>query len=118
MRISDWSSDVCSSDLIASLGICTVFYLLVSDGAIGSLGAQPVRGIGGEVLMPGTSALADRCAALTALGTEPLVCSREALAHVLRRAGYAQIGNPIGLPAFLRLPTVVFLLLFVTTHKF
>src|SRR3546814_13422933 len=64
MRISDWSSDVCSSDLtrnpqrnvpiglIASLGICTVFYLLVSAGAIGSLGAQPVRGIGGEVLMP------------------------------------------------------------------
>src|SRR3546814_15379234 len=44
--------------LIASLGICTVFYLLVSAGAIGSLGAQPVRGIGGEVLMPGTSALA------------------------------------------------------------
>src|SRR3546814_1149637 len=93
MRISDWSSDVCSSDLIASLGICTVFYLLVSAGAIGSLGAQPVRGIGGEVLMPGTSALADRCASLTALGTEPLVCSREALAHVLRSGGYEQIGR-------------------------
>src|SRR3546814_6289788 len=106
MRISDWSSDVCSSDLIASLGICTVFYLLVSAGAIGSLGAQPVRGIGGEVLMPGTSGLADRCASLTALGTEPLVCSREALAHVLRSVGYEQLGNLIGLAAFLALPSV------------
>src|SRR3546814_694638 len=104
--------------LIASLGICTVFYLLVSAGAIGSLGAQPVRGIGGEVLMPGTSALADRCASLTALGTEPLVCSREALAHVLRSVGYEQIGNLIGLAAFLALPSVVLMMLFGQTRIF
>src|SRR3546814_16827404 len=68
--------------------------------------------------MPGTSALADRCASLTALGTEPLVCSREALAHVLRSVGYEQIGNLIGLAAFLALPSVVLLMLFGQTRIF
>ena len=28
--------------LIGSLGICTIFYLLVASGAIGAIGAQPV----------------------------------------------------------------------------
>src|SRR3546814_19559728 len=68
--------------------------------------------------MPGTSALADRCASLTALGTEPLVCSREALAHVLRSVGYEQIGNLIGLAAFLALPPVVLMMLFGQTRIF
>src|SRR3546814_2228905 len=67
--------------------------------------------------MPGTSALADRCASLTALGTEPLVCSREALAHVLRSVGYEQIGNLIGLAAFLALPSVVLMMLFGQTRR-
>ena len=30
--------------LIGSLGICTIFYLLVASGAIGAIGAQPVMG--------------------------------------------------------------------------
>src|SRR3546814_5072826 len=58
MRISDWSSDVCSSDL------------------------------------------------------------REALAHVLRSVGYEQIGNLIGLAAFLALPSVVLMMLFGQTRIF
>ncbi|MGO1305265.1 MAG: amino acid permease, partial [Sphingomonas parapaucimobilis] len=68
--------------LIASLLFCTVFYLLVSAGAIGSpLGAQPVRDAAGVVLSPGTSELAAQCKAIVASGaTEPLSCSREALA--------------------------------------
>src|SRR3546814_10104973 len=114
MRISDWSSDVCSSDLvgfdavstaaeetknpqrnvpiglIASLGICTIFYLLVAAGAIGAIGAQPVVGTAGEALMPGSTGLAAQCQSLAAAGTEPLVCSREALAHVLRSVGHVQ----------------------------
>src|SRR3546814_1405398 len=118
MRISDWSSDVCSSDLfvalalpvmnmeqftpfaprgfsgisaaaasiffayvgfdavstaaeetknpqrnmpiglIGSLGICTIFYMLVAAGVIGSVGAQPVSGPAGEALNPGSVELA------------------------------------------------------------
>ncbi|PKP99111.1 MAG: amino acid permease, partial [Alphaproteobacteria bacterium HGW-Alphaproteobacteria-13] len=73
--------------LIASLGICTIFYLAVAAGAIGTMGAQPVTGPGGEVLASGSSELAARCASLAAMGQEPLVCSREALAHVLRQIG-------------------------------
>ena len=34
--------------LIASLGICTIFYLLVALGAIGAIGAQPLLGPNGE----------------------------------------------------------------------
>src|SRR5918997_1912123 len=36
--------------LIGSLGICTVYYLLVAAGVIGTVGAQPVFGPGGEAL--------------------------------------------------------------------
>ncbi|MBV9903017.1 MAG: amino acid permease, partial [Alphaproteobacteria bacterium] len=75
--------------LIGSLLICTVFYLLVAGGAIGAIGAQPVRGAMGEVLEPGSAELASRCAAIVASGAvQPLVCSKEALAHVLRTVGY------------------------------
>ena len=43
--------------LIGSLLICTLFYLLVSAGAIGAIGAQPVAGAAGEVLSPGSPGL-------------------------------------------------------------
>jgi basic amino acid/polyamine antiporter, APA family len=89
--------------LIGSLAICTVFYLLVAVGSIGApLGSQPVMSAAGEWLAPGSSELAARCAALVATGkSEPLACSEEALAHVLRTLGYLRIGNLIGLAAFL-----------------
>ena len=104
--------------LIASLGICTIFYLLVAAGAIGTLGAQPIAGPSGEILQPGTTAFAERCQSLVALGTEPLVCSREALAHVLREIGYPALGNLIGLAAFIALPSVILIMLFGQTRIF
>lgn len=104
--------------LIGSLGICTLFYLLVAAGAIGALGAQPVSGLNGEVLAPGTTALAAQCQSLAAAGTEPLVCSREALAHVLRAVGHERIGDMIGIAAFLALPSVILIMLFGQTRIF
>jgi len=106
--------------LIASLVFCTIFYLLVSAGAIGSpLGAQPVRDAAGTVLSPGTPELADRCRAIVAGGAlEPLSCSREALAHVLRVIGWEKIGNLIGLAATLALPSVVLMMMFGQTRIF
>ena len=105
--------------LIGSLLICTLFYLLVSGGAIGTIGAQPVTGLAGETLAPGSPALAARCAQIVAGGaTEPLVCSHEALAHVLRTIGYVHVGNLIGLAAFLALPSVVLMMMFGQTRVF
>ncbi|MDY0959839.1 MULTISPECIES: amino acid permease [unclassified Sphingomonas] len=106
--------------LIASLMFCTVFYLLVSAGAIGSpLGAQPVRDAAGVVLSPGTSELTARCQAIVAGGVaEPLSCSKEALAHVLRTIGWEKIGNLIGLAATLALPSVVLMMMFGQTRVF
>jgi len=104
--------------LLGSLGICTVFYLLVAAGAIGTMGAQPITTAGGAILAPGSTAFAERCQSLAAMGTEPLVCSREALAHVLRQIGYPALGNLIGLAAFLALPSVILIMLFGQTRIF
>ncbi len=105
--------------LIGSLLICTVFYLLVSAGAIGTIGAQPVRGLAGQVLLPGSPELATRCAQIVAGGaTQPLVCSHEALAHVLRVIGDVNVGNLLGLAAFVALPSVVLMMMFGQTRIF
>jgi APA family basic amino acid/polyamine antiporter len=104
--------------LIGSLIICTIFYLLVAAGAIGSYGAQPVFGLGGEVLAPGSAALAARCQDLTAAGGMPLVCSREALAHVLREIGHPAVGNLLGLAAGLALPSVILMMIYGQTRIF
>lgn len=105
--------------LIGSLAICTVFYLLVSAGAIGAIGAQPVTDAAGMTLSPGSPELAARCAALVASGVnEPLVCSHEALAHVLRSVGWVKIGNLMGLAAFIALPSVVLMMMFGQTRVF
>jgi APA family basic amino acid/polyamine antiporter len=105
--------------LIGSLGICTVFYLLVASGAIGAIGAQPVTGPLGEALSPGTKALTDQCQAIIASGTvEPLACSKEALAHVLKTIGWPVLGNAVGLAAFLALPSVILMMMFGQTRIF
>lgn len=105
--------------LIGSLAICTVFYLLVAAGAIGAMGAQPVNGPNGEILAPGTLELAAQCKAIVDSGmTEPLVCSREALAHVLRSIGWTRVGDFIGIAAFLALPSVILIMLFGQTRIF
>ncbi|TXI09551.1 MAG: amino acid permease, partial [Novosphingobium sp.] len=96
----------------------TVFYILVAGGAIGSIGAQPVSGPAGEVLAPGSKALADQCASLAALGKEPLACSKEALAHVLKEIGWTKLGGVIGLAAGLALPSVILMMLFGQTRIF
>jgi basic amino acid/polyamine antiporter, APA family len=105
--------------LIASLGICTIFYLLVAAGAIGAIGAQPVTGPNGQVLSPGSIELAQQCKAIVASGlTEPLACSKEALAHVLKTIGWNKLGGFIGLAAGLALPSVILMMLFGQTRIF
>lgn len=104
--------------LIGSLVICTVFYLLVAAGAIGAIGAQPVVGVNGEILHAGSTAMAQQCMTLAAAGSEPLVCSKEALAHVLRSVGHERVGDMIGIAAFLALPSVILIMLFGQTRIF
>ncbi len=104
--------------LIGSLAICTVFYLLVSAGAVGAIGAQPIMNAIGQPLDPGSANMTQQCETLIAAGQHPLVCSREALAQVLREIGWPKIGNLLGLAAFLALPSVILMLLFAQTRIF
>ena len=101
--------------LIGSLGICTIFYLLVSAGVIGSVGAQPVTGADGIALSPGSTELAAQCAAI---GEQAVTCSSEALAWTLREIGWPQIGNLLGLAAGLALPSVILMMMFGQTRIF
>jgi APA family basic amino acid/polyamine antiporter len=105
--------------LIGSLLFCTVFYLLVAAGAIGAMGADPVRDVAGTVLAPGSAEMAARCQSIVSGGmTEPLVCSKEALAHVLRTIGYERIRDLMGVAAFVALPSVVLMMMFGQTRIF
>ena len=99
--------------LIGSLAICTVFYILVAAGAIGSLGAQPIMGPDGSALEPGSPELAAACKAAS-----QLVCSKEPLAYVLRTMGHAHVGNLIGLAATIALPSVILMMIFGQTRIF
>ena len=101
--------------LIGSLGICTIFYLLVAAGVIGSVGAQPVMDAAGAGLEPGSRELASQCAAIA---DQAVVCSKEALAWTLREIGWPQIGNLIGLAAGLALPSVILMMMFGQTRIF
>ena len=101
--------------LIASLGICTVFYLLVGAGVIGSYGAQPIMDATGAAPMPGSMEMAALCEADTGA---MVVCSKEALAHVLRSIGYPGIGNVLGLAAGFALPSVILMMMFAQTRVF
>jgi len=105
--------------LIGSLLICTIFYLAVASGAIGAIGAQPVFGANGAALAPGSAEIAGRCASIVASGaTEPLVCSKEALVHVLQVVGHPVFGWLVGLAAVLALPSVVLMMMFGQTRVF
>ncbi len=103
--------------LIGSLVICTIFYLLVAAGAIGSIGAQPVidaaTGLG---LAPGSREMGAACAQAVNAGV--LACSDEPLAHVLRELGWERVSRLIGLAAFLALPSVILMMLFGQTRIF
>jgi APA family basic amino acid/polyamine antiporter len=102
--------------LIGSLAICTVFYLLVALGAAGAIGAQPVVGAAGEAVQPGSPAFVAACALQA--NAEALVCSNEALAHVLRVIGHPQIGNALGTAALLALPSVILMMIYGQTRIF
>jgi APA family basic amino acid/polyamine antiporter len=100
--------------ILGSLAICTVFYLLVAAGVIGAVGAQPLFDSAGAWLTPGSSELAEACR--SAPGA--VVCSREALAFVLREIGWPQVANLLGLAVGFALPSVVLLMMFGQTRIF
>ncbi|MGL5836965.1 MAG: amino acid permease [Sphingorhabdus sp.] len=77
--------------LIGSLGICTVIYLLVAAGAIGTIGAQP----GGS-----------------------LAQSDDALAFVLREIGQGWAGDLVAIAAGIALPSVILMMMFGQTRIF
>ncbi len=104
--------------LIGSLAICTVFYLLVSAGAIGATGAQPVTDAAGHALDPGSIEMGQACVSLAQAGQTPLVCSKEALAFVMRQIGWNRLGDLVGLAAFVALPSVILMMLFGQTRIF
>lgn len=101
--------------LIGSLAICTIFYLLVAAGVIGSVGAQPLFDAAGNGIAPGSKELTAACAAQA---KEVVVCSKEALAWTLREIGWQQVGNLVGLAAGLALPSVVLMMMFGQTRIF
>jgi APA family basic amino acid/polyamine antiporter len=75
--------------LIASLLICTVFYLAVAYVAIGAMGAQP-----GGVLSQ----------------------SKEPLAFVMRQLGFPNVGNWVAYAAVIALPSVILMMIFGQTR--
>ncbi|MXP13952.1 amino acid permease [Altererythrobacter confluentis] len=102
--------------LVGSLLFCTVFYILVAAGAIGTIGGQPIMGPGGIPFPAGSEELARQCALPQHI--QALVCSDEALAHVLRQIGFSEVGNALGIAAFLALPSVILVLIFAQTRIF
>ena len=103
--------------LIGSLLICTVFYLLVAAGAVGSIGAQPLMDPStGLAFEPGSAGMAAACELPE--NDSRLVCSGEPLAHVLDMIGWKKISQLIGLAAFLALPSVILMMLYGQTRVF
>lgn len=102
--------------LVGSLLFCTVFYILVAAGAIGTIGGQPILDAMGIPLEAGSPELARQCAMPEY--ADALVCSNEPLAHVLKVLGFTGFGNAIGLAAFLALPSVILVLIFGQTRIF
>jgi APA family basic amino acid/polyamine antiporter len=103
--------------LIGSLLICTVFYLLVAAGVVGAYGAQPlIDPATGLAFKEGSPALYASAACQAAHA--PTVCSKEALAHILREVSNPLFGNLVGLAAALALPSVVLLMMYGQTRIF
>jgi APA family basic amino acid/polyamine antiporter len=101
--------------LIGSLAVCTIFYMLVATGVIGTVGAQPVFGANGEALSPGTPALSQACVAIQ---ENAVVCSKEALAWTLKQVGYPFVGWLVGAAAIIALPSVILMMMFGQTRIF
>jgi basic amino acid/polyamine antiporter, APA family len=77
--------------LIGSLAFCTIIYILVAAGAIGTIGAQP----GGALSQ-----------------------SDDALAFVLREIGYGWAGQLVAIAAGIALPSVILMMMFGQTRIF
>jgi len=101
--------------LIGSLLICTVFYILVAGGVVGAYGAQPLFN-GALPFKEGSPELYASAACHAA--NAPLVCSKEALAYVMRQVANPTLGNIIGLAATIALPSVVLLMMYGQTRVF
>jgi APA family basic amino acid/polyamine antiporter len=99
--------------LIGSLAICTLFYILVAAGVIGSVGAQPMLDSMGHALPTGSTALTDACSKING---QAVVCSKEALAWTLRQIGFPKIGNFVGLAAIMALPSVILMMIYGQTR--
>jgi len=103
--------------LIASLAICTIFYLLVASGVIGAFGAQPLMDPAtGKYFVEGSPELYASAACNAAHA--PTVCSKEALAYILRETSSPFFGQLVGLAATIALPSVVLLMMFGQTRIF
>jgi basic amino acid/polyamine antiporter, APA family len=103
--------------LIGSLLICTVFYLLVAAGVVGSFGAQPlVDPATGLAFKEGSPQL--YAAAACQAAHAPTVCSKEALAYILRQVSSPLAGQLVGLAAAVALPSVVLLMMYGQTRIF
>lgn len=103
--------------LIGSLLICTVFYLLVAAGVVGAYGAQPlVDPATGLAFKEGSPELYASAACQAA--NAPTVCSKEALAYILRHVSNPLFGNLVGLAAAIALPSVVLLMMYGQTRVF
>lgn len=103
--------------LIGSLVICTVFYLLVAGGVVGAYGAQPLMDPAtGLAFKEGSPELYASAACQGA--NAPTVCSKEALAYVLRQVSNPLFGNLVGLAAAIALPSVVLLMMYGQTRVF
>ena len=102
--------------LIGSLAVCTIFYLFVAIGAVGAIGAQPVLGADGSAVQPGSPAFIAACG--LAENASKLVCSNEALAHVLREINWPVVGNALGMAAMLALPSVILMMIYGQTRIF
>lgn len=98
--------------LIGSLLVCTAYYLLVGYGAVGSVGAQPLTAHG-HVLQPGSPEMGAACK-----GMHNLVCSKEALAFVLKDIGFPSLGNLVALAASVALPSVILMMIYGQTRIF
>ena len=101
--------------LIGSLLICTVFYILVAGGVVGAYGAQPLFN-GAVPFKEGSPELYASAACHAA--NAPLVCSKEALAYVMRQVASPALGNVVGLAATIALPSVVLLMMYGQTRVF
>lgn len=103
--------------LIGSLLVCTLFYLLVSAGAVGAIGAQPiVDAVTGAAYETGSPGLAAACK--LPANARAFACSPEPLAHVISQLGWRKASQFIGLAAFLAMPAVVLMMLFGQTRIF